>query len=192
MKRIALPLIAMAFSSPVFAQDADPGAWQGYYAGLQLDSIQDGALVSDLGGGLTAEIELDSIQFVFFGGYRHQIGNFVVGGEYDLAASRTDLVGFGGSTKQTVHRLGVELGYAAGRFLPYASAGLAHIRYNGDGGTFTDTGSFAAVGLDYRLRERSTLGVEVINHEFGELSGGFTFPITPELTTVGVNFSVDF
>lgn len=190
MKNFALPLLAMVFAAPLQAQDA--ANWQGYSAGLQLDIITDGALVTDLGGGVTVSADLEATQFTFFGGYRQQFSNVVLGTEYDLASGRTTLVGLGGSTRQTVHRLGFELGYAFGDFLPYAGAGIAHIRFNGDGGTFTDTGSYTALGVDYHLRGNSSVGIELTNHSFGELNGGLALPVTPELTTFGINYAVSF
>ena len=190
MKRFALPLLAMALSSPAYAQDIDPN-WTGYYIGAEVSGLLDGELEIDLGVA-TGIVELDGLQYGLFGGYRYELGSFVIGGEYDFSGARTELVGLSGSTRLSLHRGGVELGYAVGRFLPYATAGIAHIRFRGEGGTFTDTGTFAGVGLDYRLRGASTLGVEVNGFDFGPLDGGFPFPTTPELTTVGINYSVSF
>ena len=191
MKRIALPLIAAVLTSPAYAHSADAPQWQGYYAGFEVSSTQNGELVFELAPGVTSAIDLDGLQYGLVGGYRYQFADFVVGGEYNFEGGRTDLVGFSGSTKLALHTAGVEVGYAVGRFLPYATAGLAHIRFNGEGGTFTDTGTFAGIGLDYRVRAQATIGVEINTHQFDTLSGT-VLPTTPELTTIGLNYTVDF
>lgn len=190
MKRFALALAAMAFAAPLSAQDVSP-SWDGYYVGLELSNIQDGALVTDLGI-VTFRTEIEGLQYGITGGYRRSFGQLVVGGEYDYSGARTNLVGLGGSTRLSTHRGGIEVGYAVGRFLPYATAGLAYIRFNGEGGTFTNTGSFAGVGLDYQVQEFSTLGIEFNTHNFGDLDGGLVFPISPELSTIGISYTIGF
>lgn len=187
MKHFALPLLAMALASPVYAQTA-PAPWTGYAVGFQFDDITSGELDNGI-----SPIDLDGAQYTFFGSYRTALADTVVlGAEYDLSSSRVDLVGFSGSTRQTVHRLGFELGYAVGRFLPYAGFGISHIRFDGDGGTFTDTGSYTSLGVDYRLNGYGAIGLELNNHAFGTLSGGLALPTTPDLTTIGLSYGISF
>lgn len=190
MKRIALPLIAMAFSTPAIAQDTDP-VWQGYYAGIQVDHYAGFELTDGVDS-----VGLSTTSFTLFGGYRTEVSGFILGAEYDLSSSRTGIdttppPGVSSSTRLTHHKLGFEGGYAVGRYLPYVQGGLSHIRFDGDGGTFTNTGTYFGVGLDYQVGVASTVGVELTGYSHGDLSN-LPGNIRPELSTIGINYAISF
>jgi hypothetical protein len=85
---------------------------------------------------------VDGLQLGGFIGYRHQVGNFVSGGELGANEGATDttlsvpIVAISDSLgkRTSFLRAGVEVGYAFERFLPFATAGFASL-------TFRDTAS---------------------------------------------------
>ncbi|MBF9031142.1 outer membrane beta-barrel protein [Rhodobacterales bacterium HKCCE3408] len=191
MKRFALPLFAMAIPTSVLAQDAGTGEWAGYYAGVQIDVLTGGDFSFEGVPAVTGDYE--GFLYDFFIGHRWQFGRFVVGGEYDLAFGQPEvtLTGlFTVSSKPTIHRIGGEFGFDAGRVLPYATAGYSFINFDAEAGTNSANGPFFGVGLDYRLNESTTIGFEYLHHDYGELS---LIPgLSTELDTFGMNFAVEF
>ncbi len=194
MKRIVLPLVAMALSAPVSAQTSEP-AWHGWHGGVQLDVFADGDYNSPIDPAVTGDWE--GVVFGFFAGYRYQFSSFVIGGEYDLVfGSPEGTISGGGATvdvtaQPTIHRLAAEFGYAASDvLLPYATAGFTYLSLDAEAGTNDTDGYFAGVGLDYRYRPGVTIGVELLSHDYG----GFSLApdIETEFTTLSVNWGVDF
>ena len=70
MKYYVLPLLAMALSSPAYAQDAASGPWDGFYVGLQVDALPDSEFSVDAFPTVTGEIE--GVNAGIFMGYRRQ------------------------------------------------------------------------------------------------------------------------
>lgn len=178
MKRFAAALLApLAFAAPAFAGGLaapapDPvvsapapvapmrmdGEWGGAYAGAHLgyadvrDPDADGAF-----GGVQA-------------GYRWDLGTAVLGIEADVSGGD---IGFAGSNDSvdTLAHLKLQAGYDFGRTLVYATAGAAYAKADIGGASYSDTGYFGGIGVDYQVNDRWTVGGEVLAHRFDDFDG---------------------
>lgn len=172
--RIALTLMSLVLAAPAFAGGvADPVqppvrisppadvSWTGYYYGAN-------ALYGM--GTPTGTGDISGPQFGLVVGGRVDFGDFVVGVEVEHTQGN---IGLSGSTARNLSRLfnvGVELGYDAGDFLPYATVGMSGARFiepvilpNFDA---SGLGVFYGIGVDYRLSDTVTVGAEVVQHRF--------------------------
>jgi outer membrane immunogenic protein len=200
MNRSLMPwLAAMAFSAPVHAQSL-PSAftdWEGVYIGFDLESFGDNALSFATNPLLTGTI--DGLQLGGFIGYRHQFGNFVIGGELGANEGGTDtvlsipIIAVSDSlgTRTSFLRAGVEAGYAFERFLPYATVGFASLTFRETAlGNTRGTGQFYGFGLDYQTGEYGSVGFEVLRHEIDDFNN--IGDLSVEATTFGINFAVRY
>lgn len=192
MKKFAMPLFAMALSTSVHAQSPDDANWAGSYGGFQIDVMLDG---SESTAPTLPTLEFDGQTYDLFAGHRWQFGDVVVGAEYDLSTGRfrNTNVGTGvtNSARLANHRLGLEAGYDAGRFLPYAILGFSYLRVDTDLGDLEATGAYYGIGLDYQVYANSTLGFELTGSSFGNFNG-YLPTDTPNLNLLGINFAVSF
>ncbi len=195
MKYYVLPLLAMALSSPAYAQDAASGPWDGFYVGLQVDALPDSEFSVDAFPTVTGEIE--GVNAGIFMGYRRQFSQFVVGGEVDFTSGSIDtsfaVAGFASTVDSRIllTRAGAEVGYDAGRFLPYATAGFARINFQDTtGGDNTSNGYYAGVGLEYQTGLRSSVGAEILRHTFEDFS--LASGVNLEVTSFGLNFAIRY
>lgn len=117
-------------------------SWTGFYAGLSANT----------------DDELDNGEVGVFGGYRYDLGNVVVGGELNVVDGN-----------DTYYSAEAQLGYDAGRFLPYASVGYF------DAGS--NDGEVYGIGLDYSFDNSVLVGVKYTNDEFSFNDGGFSFRV---------------
>lgn len=196
MNRTLAAIAVMALSSPAHAQVTGQAFsdWQGFYVGAQLNYFSDSEFsassTSLIGGDVEGEI------FGTFIGYRHQFGAFVVGAEVDFVGGEVDstITALGTGTTDTsdlgIIRAGGEVGYAFGRFLPYAHAGIARVVFRDtmNGGDNSSTGSFVGLGLDYQTGEHGSIGVELNRQSFDDLDPDLSL----DATTVGVSFALRY
>jgi opacity protein-like surface antigen len=154
--------------------------WTGAYAGLQVD-LFDGTAV--LGG------DFEGNAFGLFGGYRHDFGTLVIGGEIDYMVGELDFA-LGGLDVDSLVRLGLEVGYDAGPALIYATVGLAQLEVSQGGASGDGDGLFYGLGIDYMVSDRVTLGAEILRHEFDDFNNlpGNNL----EATTFGINVAYRF
>lgn len=191
MKNLKIALLGATFLiSASAAQAADLGrggslkdepvyepiiSWTGFYLGGHLggtfgDSIDYVGLPTD---------DLDS---AFVGGvqvgYNAQVsGNLVLGIEADLSASGADYTDGLASIRGRI-------GLAAGRTLFYATGGVAFLAWDDDvtvNAPDTTTGWVAGLGVDYKLTQNLSFGVEGLYYSFSDTT---TAP-------VGVDFDRD-
>lgn len=148
--------------APVVVSVAPTADWTGAYAGLQYDFLDGDAVI---GGAL------DGDAFGLFGGYRHDFGTFVLGGEIDYMVGNLDPVVGPGIDVDGLLRLGVELGYDAGPALIYGTFGYAWTDVSAGPVSIDFDGSFYGIGIDYAVSERVTLGAELLRHRFDDING---------------------
>lgn len=149
--------------------------WSGFYAGLQYG--QGSAEVSGFG------VTVDAGDFDAYGlhaGYTRDFGQFVLGGELDYNKVDFDDADEDGD----LVRLRARAGYDAGRFLPYATLGVA--RVSGDIGddSVSETGVTYGIGADFRVTDSFTLGLEYSRNDFSDV-------LEDELGTSGVDLDTD-
>lgn len=151
--------VVTAPPAPVVATPAPvalDGEWTGFYGGLSY-------------GGLDAEVgDIDESGSVYgaFAGYDYDFGRFVAGGELDWQA--TDDYSLGGVDVDSITRLKLRGGYDLGPALLYATAGYAMADTSLDGDV---DGGVYGLGLDYKVTQNVTVGVEYLNHQFNDAAG---------------------
>ncbi|MEJ6395057.1 porin family protein [Gymnodinialimonas sp. 2305UL16-5] len=174
--------------APVPLPPAPISDWTGAYIGGQLEY---GDVTADDATGAEAA-EGTGALYGIFGGYRYDLGNLVVGAELDLNLADIDLESPAGAdigSLDSVHRLGVELGYDAGPALLYGTVGAARASAEINGVDYDDNGYFYGVGIDYLVTDNVTVGAELLQHEFDDFDGT---DLDISATTFGVNAAFRF
>ena len=151
---MAEPVTAPTAVVPVPVVAVSSNDWTGFYVG---GSVGQGT-VSENGSNDT-----DANVYGVNVGYMRDLGSLVVGGELDY--SRFNLDGTSDTYDVAVTRLKGRVGYDAGAFLPYITAGGANLSLN-DGSDASDTGYFYGIGADYAVNDNFLVGGEVLQHEF--------------------------
>lgn len=156
------PIVAPAPVAPV-----ETGSdWTGGYVGLQygqgdldLDvpafTFPDGS-VEPAG---TESTDIDG--YGVHGGYLHDFGKYVLGGELDYNKIEPD----DSDGDADLWRLRGRAGYDAGRFLPYVTLGAAHI----SGDDLSETGFSYGIGADFKVTEQFTVGAEYTRQSFSDI-----------------------
>lgn len=200
MNRIVLSwLAATVLATPVHADPfSEPlSDWQGIYFGVTAETY--GSTTLDFADTPALTGDIDDEQFGGFIGYRHQFGRTVIGAEFDATvgdttttlsapiASFEDTIG----SRTSFLRLGAEAGFAFGRFLPYATAGISTLTFQdtavGDNRGF---GEFYGLGLDFQTGEFGSIGFEVLRHDIDDFDD--IDDLSVEATTFGINFALRY
>lgn len=150
------------------------GEWTGGYAGVQLG-------YGDVNG--TGAADGDDAVFGVHVGYDYDFGTFVLGGELDYDDADIDLGG--AASVDSVTRLKLRAGYDFGRTLGYFTAGVADL----DTSLGSETGAFFGIGASYQINERYTVGAELLEHNFDDISGT---GVDADATTLTVRGSIRF
>ncbi len=150
------------------------GDWTGGYAGVQLG-------YGDISG--TGGADGDDILGGVHAGYDYDFGTFVLGGEVDYDSADIDLTG--GASVDSVARLKLRAGYDFGRFLGYATAGVADV----DTSLGSESGEFYGLGVAYQISDRYRVGAEVLEHEFDNINGS---GVDADATTLTIRGSISF
>tara|TARA_R110002051_G_scaffold40694_1_gene84598 strand:+ start:14158 stop:14748 length:591 start_codon:yes stop_codon:yes gene_type:complete len=137
--------------APVIAVQSND--WTGFYIGGSAGQ----ATVSHSGN------EDDATAYGVNVGYMRDLGSLVVGGELDY--SRFNIDGTSDTYDADMTRLKARVGYDAGVFLPYITAGGANLAMN-DGSDASDTGYFYGIGAEYAVNDNLRVGGEFLQHEF--------------------------
>lgn len=195
MNRIRLAILAMAFASPVSAQSflGAPTDWSGGHLGVQLGFPIDSSVTFDGVPGLDEELE--GIVGGGHVGFRRQISGFVYGAELAFRVGEQSLTASGApdvDVRVTSTRLGGQAGYAVGQFLPYGTLGIGRMTFQDTVG-FGDTssfGTFAGLGVEYRLGQSTSIGVEAIRENFEDFSEGSGVNVSQ--TNLSVRFNIHY
>jgi outer membrane immunogenic protein len=167
------PASAGSLAEPIMAVEPTPigaaqvtlqtSGWTGAYIGGSLGyTLFDGSTNgANLFGG-----SLDGASYGAHAGYNHGFGKVVVGGELQYEA--TDVQeGSSFLELDSFARAKVRVGYDFGKFLPYATAGVASAKVSSSSFAGTDTGALIGLGVDYQVGQNLILGAEVIKNQFG-------------------------
>ena len=139
---------------PVVVPSTD---WTGFYGGIQLGYAD---------GDGDAGLEGDENTFGVHVGYDWDLGNYVLGAEFDYDKTDIDL-NAGAAEIDNVMRLKFKAGYDLGETLVYATAGAARA----DTSVGNETGPFLGLGFAYRITDNYMLGAEVLEHRFSDVGG---------------------
>ncbi len=107
-------------------------------------------------------------------GYDHQFDGFVVGAEIDFSPAVLSDIGDDVNEVDSVTRLKAKVGApvgATGNILPYATAGISHVRATLDGDSANDTGWLAGAGVAYGVTPNFSLNSELIYHRHSDFDG---------------------
>lgn len=183
------PVIAPVAPAPVvMAPSAD---WTGFYLGGSIGTATVSGILDGDGDGLGDDdtglsddddtpFDLDGNTYGLHAGYLYDLGTVVVGGELDYARLdlddtevTVDSTDFGGSFDTTVDggeadvmRLKGRVGYDAGSFLPYVTAGVAKITSDEDNFDLDENGVVYGAGADFAVTDNILVGAEYLRHDF--------------------------
>lgn len=164
----AAPVVAAPVASPALAPSAD---WSGFYLGGQLGF---GRLSLDTDEDVFDPIEGEGTLYGIHAGYMRDVGRIVLGAEVDFDRASLTLEDDDGNFAEldSIARAKLRVGYDAGRFLPFVTAGVARMTLSSDDAA-TDNileesydGAFAGLGASYALSDRFLVGAEVLQHRF--------------------------
>jgi opacity protein-like surface antigen len=176
---------ATPLTLPVTPAAAPASDWSGFYLGGQ---ISYGMLESD-DLGVDGEGRLNGLH----AGYQRDFGRFVLGGELEHDWGRIEIADADtgadtGGTIDRVLRAKLRVGYDAGRFLPYLTAGYAQADLS-DAGDDQVEGMVYGVGTEIRLSDRFSTGVEFLHHEFDDVGG---IDASASVNTIGLRGTFRF
>lgn len=166
MKLSCLAIAASLIAAPALAgspdmPDTTPAATEGgidhtgFYAGAQLGR---GNLELSYG---PYSSDRDFNGFGLHLGYLRDLGSVVLGGEFSADQLSLDDSDSDGGLLRLRLRLGADLG----KFMPYATLGVA--RLTSDDG---ESGVTYGVGADFLVNERLAIGAEYTGIDFGEIN----------------------
>lgn len=108
------------------------------------------------------------------GGFNQDMGDWVVGGEVDFAPrALTDLASGDLDLREAARlklRAGPKLGPDGSTFA-FGTLGAAHVRTSDSGGSYSDTGWLAGVGVSHALDQQWVVTGEVVHHRFTNVAG---------------------
>ncbi|SLN65026.1 hypothetical protein AQS8620_02995 [Aquimixticola soesokkakensis] len=165
--------------APVMMPSMD---WSGAYAGVTL-GYDDADYDNDAGD---VHISDEAANYGAFAGYNYDFGKWVVGGELEGIGSDLEL---NGAEADYIARAKAKVGYDAGKFLIYGTAGGAYAQLDRAGDKLIDTGYLYGVGLDYAVTDKVIVGAEVLQTEFDDFDGTGT---DISSTSVGARVSMKF
>ncbi len=154
--------------------------WTGFYVGGQLGYGQLDANID------TTPTDPDGALYGVHAGYNYDFGSIVLGGEvdYDLTDISLDTPN---SDVDGVLRAKAKLGYDAGAFMPYITAGYAQAQTSDDLDGETD-GTFAGLGLSYMMSDSIILGGEVLQHQFEDVADNAGVDVDATTLTLRASF----
>ena len=147
-----LMIASQALAESEVAKHNSDADWTGFYVGAQYVKRDFAA----------AGFEFDAKGRGVHGGYLHDFGDFVLGAELGIDKAEYSFSPMGPSTTQKAsldsNSLMLIAGYDLGRFLPYATLGLASLD-----GTRTDADFAYGLGVTYQAAEHVRIGLEFRN-----------------------------
>ena len=152
--------IATPEVTPMIVTAAPSNDWTGFYVGGQLGY---GKVTAD-----DFDEDATGATYGVHAGYLYDLGTIVLGGELDYDATTIEgTVGGDDVAVDGVARAKLRIGYDAGDWMPDLTVGGARAMTSGavDG---EGDGTFAGLGLDYRLSDSLRVGAEVLQHQFDD------------------------
>jgi opacity protein-like surface antigen len=208
------PVLAGGFAAPVVVDaPATPVVvpvtpvvtgtdWSGPYVGGQLGF---GRLTVEDNDDTTDDEEADGATYGLHAGYMFDFGSIVAGAEVDFDGTQITLEDDDEATNDAVNvgsvvRGKLRVGFDAGRFLPYVTAGVAQARLNADDETFdaaledSYNGRFIGIGANYMLNDRLMVGVEALRHDFEDTPAleGMDTDFSTSVNTISLRGSIRF
>lgn len=158
------------------------GDWTGFYVGAQIG--RGGVDYSPAAGGPVLMSD-DFDTYGIHAGYMYDLGQAVVGGEVDYDMANLDSDG----RNTPLLRLKARIGYDAGNFLPYFTAGVVHLKGDKDDAPrLSDSGSFYGIGAAYKVNDRVTVGGEYLKHDFSDFDAS-TFDVEVDSFTLRASYN---
>ncbi|QPM90756.1 outer membrane protein [Pseudooceanicola algae] len=173
-KILAATAATCAMAVPAFAGSMDPAPaepivvapapivpaytgndWTGGYIGLNLG-------YGDYDAGSASN---DGMVYGIQGGYDHDFGNFVLGGELEYQANDFDSTG--GVDLDSATRAKLRAGYDAGPALIYGVVGAV----NADSNLGSDTGYTLGAGVEYMVTDTVSVAGEYLYDEISDFNG---------------------
>ncbi|GHD99809.1 hypothetical protein U879_10760 [Defluviimonas sp. 20V17] len=152
--------------------------WTGFYGGVNLGyghTTASGGGVSGHSGALYgAQV-----------GYLQDFGNWVAGGE--LGYDGTNMKLSGGGKVNHLARLELKAGPKFGRAFTYLALGAGQTKANIGGNSYTKSGYFGGIGMDYKIDHSWSVGGQVLSYRFNNVGGTGT-DLKPTTATINVSY----
>ncbi len=153
-KQLAMGIAILALSTTsVLAND-----WTGFYAGASLGNLE----VDPSAAG----VKEDDTSYGVHAGYRSDMGQWVLGGEFEH--DWTDVELSPAVSADRVMRLKATAGYDFGQSLVYLVGGAAEVDIDGLG---SEWGGFFGFGAAYSVNPQTIIGLEFLEHNFSDIDG---------------------
>ena len=152
-------ILAAAAAGALTAAPALANDWTGFYAGINLGSVDVDTSVPGVGN--------DDTSYGVHVGYDYDLGNWVVGAEFEYDWTDVQLIP-GAVSVDSVMRFKGKVGYDLGSTLLYFAAGSAEADVAGLG---DDWGGFYGVGIAYQVSSQASLSLEILEHDFNNIAG---------------------
>ncbi|WP_323036025.1 outer membrane protein [Pararhodobacter sp.] len=168
---------------PVYAAAPD---WSGVYGGVYHGRAS--GEMFDIGG--PYDLDSGSNFTGLFLGYRHDMGDYVVGGEISsTVAMNMQQAAFPTWEFERMTDIRATVGRDFGRTLVYVAGGYTTSTFSPGGGSTTYNGWNLGIGLDYRVTDRFFVGVEYVHRD---LSRSDLATWTGEFGTVQIRAGFQF
>lgn len=154
--------------------------WTGFYGGVDVGYGHPSAS-NGVSGKSGALYGLDV-------GYLYDFGKWVAGGELGYNGTNMDLNGpTGGGKINHLARLELKAGPKFGRAYAYLALGAAQSKSSFNGGSYTKSGYFGGLGMDYKIDHNWSVGGQVLSYRFNNVNGAGT-DIKPTTATINVSY----
>jgi outer membrane immunogenic protein len=183
MLAMAAGAAAILASGGIALADGWTGAYVGFESGVQWARFN---TLFDVGTGFSNSQD-PIVTYGFMLGYQHQFGPLVIGVEADLIGTQADRPASTSCPNPTFNcqdrindlfTVGPRVGWALGKFMPYATGGYASgsVAYNSvtratgvqfDKVEQRQDGWFAGGGVDWKISHHAVLSVEYRHYDLG-------------------------
>lgn len=137
--------------------------WNGFYAGGQIGT---GDATDEDNSSLNPDFNIYGVH----AGYMYDLGSLVLGAELDYNIVNVDVAN---ELDFSLSHLKLRAGYDAGRFLPYATVGVARFSVDDDLGidSVTETGFAYGLGVAYAASDKFIIGAEYLRSTIDDDGG---------------------
>ena len=183
------PAPIIAEPEPVAPVVMPETSWTGFYLGAAAGLGTSRTEFKDIDSPVSTVFTIDQTVFGGHAGYLMDLGAYVVGGE--LAVESAQLEDDFDELEPLRITGTVIAGFDAGRYLPYAKAGIVSVSFNEDSGFEDSTGYVLGAGVKYLINDQFMVGAEYLAATYNDYQDTPSF-IESTLRTSNVYLSASY
>lgn len=145
--------------------------WTGPYAGVQL-----GYGIAETGSPNSTSFDMNGMVYGVHAGYNYDLGTIIISGELDYNLANINGTFDGDAVVKTLAHAKARIGYDMGSAMLYGTGGMAYAEselFNGTS-SYSGTGYFGGVGIEYMISNNWGVGAEYLYHQFNDFYFGDT------------------